>query len=40
LKSQNEIKPMMLTTTIEQQEQGAPATFEVPINFDNTTFFG
>lgn len=39
LKEHNEIKPMTITTTPEQQEGGAPATFEVPINFDHSTFF-
>ena len=39
LKAQNDIKPIVLTTTPEQQEAGAPPTFEVPVNFDNATFF-
>jgi hypothetical protein len=40
LKVQNDIKPVVFTTTLEQQEAGAPETFEVPINFDNSNFFG
>jgi hypothetical protein len=39
LKKQNDVKPVTLTTTPEQQGNGAPASFEVPINFDNSTFF-
>lgn len=40
LKDQNEIKPVVINTTPEQQELGAPETFEVPVSFDNSTFFG
>lgn len=40
LKTRNEVKPLTMSTTPEQQEAGAPASFEVPINFDNATFFG
>jgi hypothetical protein len=40
LKSNNEIKPMRLGTTLDQQAEGAPQTFEVPINFNNSDFFG
>jgi hypothetical protein len=39
LKEQNELKPIVISTDLEQQEAGAPATFEVPINFDQSTFF-
>ena len=39
LKEQNDIKPLILRTTEEQQEAGAPASFEVPINFDQANFF-
>ena len=39
LKAQNDIKPIQLHTSLEQQESGAPKTFEVPISFDNSTFF-
>ena len=40
LKSNNEIKPIQLGTTLDQQAEGAPASFEVPINFNNSDFFG
>jgi len=40
LKTRNEVKPLTMSTTPEQQEAGAPASFEVPINFDQATFFG
>lgn len=33
------VKPFVATTTKEQQEQGAPETFEVPITFDQSNFF-
>ena len=39
LKEQNEIKPLTIRTTLDQQEAGAPESFEVPINFDQSTFF-
>jgi hypothetical protein len=39
LKEQNELKPVTITTSLAQQEAGAPASFEVPINFDQSTFF-
>jgi hypothetical protein len=39
LKEHNEIKPIIITTSLEQQQAGAPITFEVPINFDHATFF-
>jgi hypothetical protein len=39
LKEHNEIKPITITTSLEQQQAGAPITFDVPINFDHATFF-
>jgi len=39
LKEQNQLKPVTLSTTPLQQEAGAPETFEVPINFDQSNFF-
>ncbi len=33
------IKPLLAHTTAEEQERGAPATFEVPILFDQSNFF-
>ena len=40
LKSQNEIKPVQLATSADQQERGAPAVIDIPIDFDNASFFG
>lgn len=34
------IKPLVARTTPEEQERGAPETFEVPILFDQSNFFG
>lgn len=33
------IKPLTVATTEEEQKRGAPATFEVPITFDQSNFF-
>lgn len=40
LKEQNQIKPVTVNTTQEQQERGAPETIQIPINFDQAAFFG
>ena len=40
LKKHNEMKPLLFTTTEEQQAEGAPATYEIPINFNDSDFFG
>jgi hypothetical protein len=40
LKKQNDLLPLEFTTTEEQQSQGAPATYSVPINFNESDFFG
>lgn len=40
LKAANEIKPLEFTTTPEWQAQGAPATYTIPVNFNNSDFFG
>lgn len=40
LKENNDLKPLPFTTTEEQQAIGAPATYTVPINFNNSDFFG
>lgn len=40
LKKDNDLKPLTFTTTEEQQAAGAPATYDVPINFNNSDFFG
>jgi hypothetical protein len=39
MKAQNDLKPLVFQTTDEQREQGAPETYEVPINFDQSSFF-
>jgi hypothetical protein len=39
LKTNNELKPVRLQATPEQILAGAPESFEVPINFDQTNFF-
>jgi hypothetical protein len=40
LKEKNELKPLKFETTEEQQAVGAPKTYEVPINFNDSDFFG
>jgi len=35
-----EVPPMAVTATQEQVEEGAPETFDVPIAFDQSNFFG
>ena len=40
LKANNDIKPLEFTTTEEWQSQGAPASYKVPLNFNNSDFFG
>jgi hypothetical protein len=40
LKKRNELKQLEFGTTEEQQERGAPTTYSVPINFNNSDFFG
>lgn len=40
LKEHNGIKPLKFETTQEQRDAGAPDTFEVPINFNDSDFFG
>lgn len=39
LKENNELKPLKFETTEEQQAEGAPATYEIPINFNDSDFF-
>lgn len=39
LKSHNELKPLKFESTEEQQALGAPASYEVPINFNDSDFF-
>lgn len=40
LKKINDIKPLVFETTEEQRARGAPETYSVPINFNNSDFFG
>lgn len=40
MKNNNDLKPIEFSTTPEQQSNGAPVTFSVPINFNNSDFFG
>lgn len=40
LKKMNDLKPLVFETTEEQQARGAPKTYTVPINFNNSDFFG
>ena len=39
LRLQGSIKPMKVKATEEQIKAGVPATYEVPITFDNANFF-
>ena len=39
MKKLNDLKPLVCSTSEEQQAQGAPATYEVPINFNQSDFF-
>ena len=40
LRLQAQMKPIKVKATEEQIKKGVPATFEVPITFDNSNFFG
>lgn len=40
LRTQCSMKPVKIKATDEQITKGAPASFEVPITFDNSNFFG
>ena len=39
LKKANELKKIEFTTTDEQQAEGAPATYSIPISFNESDFF-
>lgn len=39
LKDRNTMKPLEFSTTPEQQAAGAPATYTVPVSFNNSDFF-
>lgn len=40
LKKNNDLKPLVFETTEEQRARGAPETYSIPINFNNSDFFG
>jgi len=40
LRLQAQIPPLKIKTSEEQIKKGAPASFEVPVTFDNSNFFG
>ena len=40
LRTQAQIPPLRIKATEEQIKKGVPATFPVPITFDNSNFFG
>ncbi len=40
IRQQGSLKPMTAKATEEQIKKGAPATYQVPITFDNANFFG
>ena len=39
-KTKYSIKPLTVKATEEEKEAGAPDTFELPITFDQSNFFG
>lgn len=39
LKKKNDLPPLELTTTEEQQSKGAPATYTIPVSFNDSDFF-
>lgn len=40
IKTKNELKALEFTTTEEQQAEGAPATYSMPLSFNQSDFFG
>lgn len=40
IKTRNELKPLEFTTSEEQQAAGAPATYSMPLSFNQSDFFG
>ena len=40
LRVQCQIKPTKIKATDEEIKKGVPATYEVPVTFDNSNFFG
>jgi LEA14-like dessication related protein len=39
IRTQAQIKPLKVEATEEQIKKGAPATYEIPVTFDNSNFF-
>lgn len=39
MKTKNNLPPLEFTTTEEQQSKGAPATYTIPVNFNESDFF-
>ena len=39
IRAQAQIQPIKFKATEEQIKKGAPATFDVPVTFDNSNFF-
>ena len=40
IKTKNELKALEFTTTEEQQAEEAPATYSMPLSFNQSDFFG
>ena len=40
VRTQAQIKPLQMKATEEQIKKGVPATYEVPVTFDSSNFFG
>ena len=40
LRLQSQIKPVQIKATDEQIKKGVSATYDVPVTFDNSNFFG
>jgi len=40
IRQQGSMKPILVKATDEQIKKGAPATYQVPVTFDNANFFG
>jgi hypothetical protein len=40
IRSQAQTPPLKIKATDDQIKKGAPVSFEVPVTFDNSNFFG
>ena len=40
IRAQAQVKPLKLKATEEQIKKGVPASYEVPVTFDSSNFFG